>query len=236
MEISYRCVYDDPDLGVVAISEPRGRPKQLNVDPAIRGDIVDLREALTFDNKTKLVLLLSFSTNEMVKQTMMYPEVYFMDCTGRANRQKRELFISVVRSPMGKCYMSNVTVIPSGDIKKFQVILIFQFVCSHLFSNNYSYSGKAWVFRYITRSIFPELFGTVTVQRNRLGLTDEDPSEYRTFETNTVVDDNYKHSKVMLCTFHAIWKPFKENIRPQLPKDSGGLLLSAIGRKYSKSQ
>jgi hypothetical protein len=119
MEISYCCVYDDPDLGVVAISEPRGRPKQLNVDPTIRGEIIDLREALTFDNKTKLVLLLSFSTNEMVKQTMMYPEVYFMDCTGRANRQKRELFISVVRSPMGKCYMSNVTVIPSGDIKKF---------------------------------------------------------------------------------------------------------------------
>ena len=96
MEISYRCVYDDPDLGVVAISEPRGRPKQLTVDPTIRGEIIDLREALTFDNKTKLVLLLTFSTNEMVKQTMMYPEVYFMDCTGRANREKRELFISVV--------------------------------------------------------------------------------------------------------------------------------------------
>ena len=109
----------DPDLGVVAISEPRGCPKQLNVDPTIRGEIIDLREALTFDNKTKLVLLLSFYMNEMVKQTMMYPEVYFMACTGRANRQKRELFISVVRSPMGKCYMSNVTVIPSGDIKKF---------------------------------------------------------------------------------------------------------------------
>ena len=60
---------------------------------------MDLREELTFDNKTKLVLLLSFSTNKMIKQTMMYPEVYFMDCTGKANCQKRELFISVVRSP-----------------------------------------------------------------------------------------------------------------------------------------
>jgi hypothetical protein len=108
-------VYDDPELGVVAISEPRGRPKLLKVDPKIRGEIVDLRQALTFHNETKLVLLLSFSTNEMIKKTMMYPEVYFMDCTGRANRQKRELFISVVRSPNGKCYMSNVTVIPSGN-------------------------------------------------------------------------------------------------------------------------
>ena len=49
------------------------------------------------------------------KQTMMCPEVYFMDCTGRAYHQKRELFISVVQSPSRKCYMSNVTVIPSGD-------------------------------------------------------------------------------------------------------------------------
>ncbi len=112
-EITYLCVYDDPDLGVVALSEPRGCPKVLNVDPNIQSDIEHLRESLTFDSNTKLVLLLSFSTDDMIKRTMMYPEVYFMDCTGRANRQKRELFISVVRSPAGKCFMSNVTVIPS---------------------------------------------------------------------------------------------------------------------------
>ena len=108
-------MYDDPDLGVVALSEPRGRPTILNVDPNIQRDIKDLRQSLTFDSKTKLVLLLSFATNEMVKRTMMYPEVYFMDCTGRANRQKRELFISAVSSPSEKCYMSIVTVIPSGE-------------------------------------------------------------------------------------------------------------------------
>ena len=118
-------MYDDPDLGVVALSEPRGRPSLLNVDPNIQGDIKDLRQSLTFDSKTKLVLLLSFATNEMVKRTMMYPEVYFMDCTRRANRQKRELFISVVRSPSGKCYMSNVTVIPSCDLIQFFMSCIF---------------------------------------------------------------------------------------------------------------
>ena len=93
-------------------------------------------------------------------------------------------------------------------------------------------SGKAWVFRYITQSIFPKLFGDVTVQRNRLGLTDEDPLEYRTFEANTKSDKNYQQSKVMLCTFHTIWKPFKETIRPRLPKKSGGVLLSTIGKSY----
>ena len=117
-------MYDDPELGVVALSEPRGCPKLLNVDPNIQSDIKDLRKSLTFDSKTKLVLLLSFSTDNMIKRTMMYPEVYFMDCTGRANRQKRELFISVVCSPSGNCYMSNVTVIPSGDDPIFLTYLL----------------------------------------------------------------------------------------------------------------
>ena len=55
---------------------------------------------------------------------MMYPEVYFMDCTERANQQKREQFISVVRSPSGNCYMSNVTVILSGDDPIFLTYLL----------------------------------------------------------------------------------------------------------------
>ena len=109
---------------MVALSEPRGRPKVLNVDPNIQSDIKHLRESLTFDSNTKLVLLLSFSMDDMIKRTMMYPEVYFMDCTGRANRQKRELFISVVRSPSGNCHMSNVTVIPSGDDPIFLTYLL----------------------------------------------------------------------------------------------------------------
>ena len=109
---------------MVALSEPSGRPKVLNVDPNIQSDIKHLRESLTFDSNTKLVLLLSFSTDDMIKRTMMYPEVYFMDCTGRANHQKRELFILVVHTPSGKCFMSNVTVIPSGDDPSFLTCLL----------------------------------------------------------------------------------------------------------------
>jgi len=37
----------------------------------------------------------------------------------------------------------------------------------------------------------------------------------------------------MLCTFHAIWKYFKENIRPTLPKE--GVMLSETGRQYGTS-
>ena len=71
---------------MVALSEPRGCPKVLNVDPNIQSDIKHFRESLSFNSNTKLVLLLSFSKDNMIKHIMMYPEVYFMDCTGRANR------------------------------------------------------------------------------------------------------------------------------------------------------
>ncbi len=109
---------------MVALSEPRGCPKVLNVEPNIESDIKHLRESLTFDSNTKLVLLLSFSMDDMIKRTMMYPEVYFMDCTGRANHQKRELVILVVHSPSGKCFMSNVTLITSGDDHSFLTCLL----------------------------------------------------------------------------------------------------------------
>jgi len=93
--------------------------------------------------------------------------------------------------------------------------------------------GKSWVYRYIFKDIFPFLYGSKTIQRNRLALTDEDASEYKTFETMTSRVNDYKKSKIMLCTFHAIWKYFKENIRPFLPKK--GVMLSDMGRKYGMS-
>ncbi len=90
--------------------------------------------------------------------------------------------------------------------------------------------GKSWVYRYIFKDIFPYLYGSETIQRNRLALTDEDASEYRTFETMISRVSEYKRSKIMLCTFHAIWKYFKENIWPTLPKK--GVMLSETGRQY----
>ena len=88
------------------------------------------------------------------------------------------------------------------------------------------------MYRYIFKDVFPYIYGKTTIQSDRLTLTDEDASEYQTFESLTVTDNNYKKSKVMLCTFHAIWKHFKEHIRPTLPKN--GIMLSPLGREYGK--
>ncbi len=110
-------MYDDPDVGLCAISKPRGRPQiseLLKSEEVVQSEINTLRSELTFDSNKKLVLMISFASDEMIRETMKYPEVFFMDCTARVNKQKREFFFSVIRTPSGKCHLSNMTIIPSG--------------------------------------------------------------------------------------------------------------------------
>ena len=45
--------------------------------------------------------------------------------------------------------------------------------------------------------MFPFLFGKTVIQRNRLTLTDEDALEYKTSETMTVKEIDYKNSRVL---------------------------------------
>ena len=102
-----------------ALTNNRGRPKkvtQITTSSETQAEILNLRDELSFKNGEKMVLLVSFATNEMINQAMKYPEVFFIDCTSRANRQKRDLFVGVVRSPAARCFIMNVTVMPSGEI------------------------------------------------------------------------------------------------------------------------
>ena len=213
-------------------TNPGGRPSKLDLDNNLmRDNIADLR--LSHGSTSKMVLLLSFSTDLMIRSIHMYPEVWFLDVTARSNKQKRNLFVLVGRKPSGNSFISNVTLIPSG---KFCCVCIHN-LCSTfgslLFSMYRILIGQAWVYRTCTRLIYPHLFGAVTVQRNRMGLTDEERAEYETFERNIAIDPNYCNSTLMLCCFHAIWMFFREKVRPHLPKK--GQFLTAIGKEYGKA-
>lgn len=108
-------MYDDPDLGVMVHHNPRGRPTKADISESVNAKVKNLREDLAFHDNKKLVLLLSFSTDEMIKAVQKYPEVWYMDVTGRANRQKRDLFLMVVRKPSGQCAIGNAMLIPSSE-------------------------------------------------------------------------------------------------------------------------
>jgi hypothetical protein len=95
-----------------------------------------------------------------------------------------------IRTPTGETFPVNYTIIPSS---------------------------QKWVFHSIFRLAFLSLYGEHIFSMNRLVLTDEEDAEYPAFETMIATHDAFCSSKVMLCTFHAVWQPFKWDIYNVLP-------------------
>ena len=126
------------------------------------------------------------------------------------NQHKKELFVMAVRTPCGKTFPGNFTIIPSS---------------------------KKWVFHAIFRLAFLELYGDEVCSMNRLVLTDEEDAEYGSFESLIATNVKFKKSNVMLCIFHAIWQPFKRDIYPLCPRKSKKgkpLELSKVGSAWGE--
>ena len=116
-----------------------------------------------------------------------------------------------VRTPSGRTFPGNFTIIPSA---------------------------QKWVFHSIFRIAFTSLYGEQVCSMNRLVLTDEEDAEYRSFETMIVSHDAFKSSSVMLCIFHAIWQPFKKDNYLVLPRKLGPdkpVELTDVGRTWGTS-
>jgi hypothetical protein len=95
-----------------------------------------------------------------------------------------------IRTPTGKTFPGKYTIIPSS---------------------------KKWVFHSIFCLAFLSLYGEHVCSVNLLVLTDEEDTEYHAFETMIATHDAFCSSKVMLCTFHAVWQPFKWDVYNVLP-------------------
>ena len=125
-----------------------------------------------------------------------------MDCTSGTNREKKDLFVVAVRSASGATLPVNVTVIPSA---------------------------QKWAFETLYKTAFPQLYSPDVCTMNRLVLTDEEKAEYEPFQTAIETTDYFQQSKVMLCTFHAIWMSFKVDLYPVLDKiPHGGALCEIV--------
>lgn len=92
--------------------------------------------------------------------------------------------------------MSNVTVSPSGG---FLGLIVYKQFTEPLISTSIPRKSLGVLIHHTLN--FPSDFGNGTVCRNRLGLMDKDPSEYCTFDSNTLIDENYHKSKVIFEFF-----------------------------------
>lgn len=189
-------LHDTAD-GLILV-QSRGRPsnvqkRQMACSEYINTAIEDLRQSLRLTEQSKICLILSCATTEMIQLVSMHPEVWFMDVTFGTNVQKQRLFVGAVRSPTRGTFPFNLTVI-----------------CSE----------RKWVFDTIYRQAFIALYGATTVSRNRLALFDEDAAEYGPFENCIATMDEYKNSSVMLCSFHAVYTPFKKDVLSKFPRKS----------------
>ena len=191
----------------------RGRPtkeqsEKMKCPEYMKAELQRLREEMNYEEGTEIVLAVSFATDEMIRLVHMYPEVFYMDVTGNTNRQKRDIFLMVVKD-IARTHVGNVTVVPSG---------------------------QGWVFTKIYQTFFIYLFGEITISRNRLALTDDDEAEHGPFDNCIQTMDCYKKSKHMLCVFHGVVLAFHADVYPLFPHKPGkSRELTDIGEDYGMS-
>lgn len=174
----------------------KGRPtleeaEVMKCPKKLKEELDKLRKELSYEDGTEILLALSIASDEMARAVHMFPEVWYMDVTANTNRQKRGLFLMVVKDPNGETFVGNATVIPSG---------------------------RGWIFQRIYEIFFLALYGEVTVGRNRLALTDDDDAEHGPFKNCIKTMGCYSKSMHMLCVFHALVLAYNEQVYPLLPR------------------
>ena len=191
----------------------KGRPnkeeKKVMTSPTLfKKELKKLKTEMKYKDGTEIVLLISIASDEMIKVVHMNPEVMYIDVTANTNRQKRDLFLMVVKSACGSSFIGNATFLPCG---------------------------KKWVFMKIFQISFLELYGVETLRRNRLCLTDEDICEFGPLDNCIATMRAWCLSRHMLCVFHALLKRYKELVYPMLPHTKDRKKLTKIGESYGKS-
>ena len=83
-DIDYYCVMHVTGSGL--FSQRKGRPdsetrKKLKCSDFLNGKMLQLQKDFALHDETKMLVMLSISTNDMNRYVSMYPDVWFIDCT-----------------------------------------------------------------------------------------------------------------------------------------------------------
>ena len=192
------------------VYQNRGRPtnkEKLKSSATLKKDLAKLRKELNYSDGAEILLAVSIATDDMTRHVAMYPEVFYLDVTANTNKQKRDLFMMIVKDSNLQTFVGNLTVIPSG---------------------------QRWVFDMIYKSFFIQLYGERSIENNRLVLTDDDMCEWGPLDDSINSVKCWQGSQHMLCMFHALTMQYFEKIYPKLPHTGRGTgrKLTKKGKEY----
>ena len=191
----------------------RGRPskeqtEQLVLHGELKNEIKTIRKDMSMQNGKEILLSITIADDGMQRHVHMFPEVMFMDVIANTNRQKRDLFLMIVKDASGECFIGNATLLPCGQL---------------------------WVFTKLYRYFFYQLYGPNTLSRLRIALTDDDSACHGAFDAAAKVMTCYANAKHMLCVFHAIVMKYHDTVYGKLPKMNGTRELTAKAALYGAS-
>ena len=81
---------------------------------SLRAELRKLKKETGYVKATEILLALGIAIDEMMRHVHMFPEIFYIDVTCKLNRQKRDLFVMVVKDASGKAFPGNLTAVPSG--------------------------------------------------------------------------------------------------------------------------
>ena len=209
--VSYYALMMDKNDNVFA-QKCKGRPslrqsEEIRMHGELRSELRQLRKDMSMENGAELLLSLSIATDEMQRAVHMFPEVFYMDVISNTNRQKRDLFVLVLKDASGETNIGNASVLPCG---------------------------KNWIFSMVYQHFLRFLYGKTTLSRLRLALTDDDTAAHSAFDAATKIVKELSSAKHMLCVFHAIVMRFQDLVYGFLPKKKGGRELTSNGEIYGE--
>jgi hypothetical protein len=199
--------------GNLLVYKNKGRPtseekRAIEINGDLNQELRKLKKQMSYKVGTEILLALSAASDEMMRVVHMFPEVIYMDVISGTNKQKRDLFLMVVKDGNGKTFVGNITVIPSQ---------------------------QRWVFMKIYQTFFVYLYGIVTVSRFQLAVMDDDVSAHGPFDCLIKTQSWYTNCVHMLCVFHGLIMMFHTDVYPLLPHKRQSKLLTKNRHLYGKS-
>jgi hypothetical protein len=151
----------------------------------------DLHQQWQLDiDQSKVLLCAGWAEKEAIAQFKRFPEVIFMDTTGKSNNEGRPLLLTCGRDNWG-----------------------FAFVAARLFMPN----KQGPFFRWFCMNAAPIILGKEAISRVRLIITDGDSQEFEAVKQSTSAHFvNAVHGR---CAYHIVQKTYETAIHERVMPD-----------------